>query len=301
MKVLSMQEVDNAAREMAERLCVKYKWGGPGLRSGYVVPALYGVPRGGIAAALAVSRYLPGAVIVDDPRRSNVIVDDLIDSGATRDRHQAAYPNAEFVALFDKATTGDEWLVFPWEQTVEGSAEDIPVRLLQFIGEDPTRGGLLETPKRYLKAWQHWAGGYKQDPAALLKCFEDGAEKYDEMVLVKSIPVYSHCEHHLAPFFGTAHVAYIPDGKIVGLSKISRLVDVFARRLQVQERLTNQIADAMQEHLTPKGVAVVLECRHLCMESRGIQRQGSSTTTSAMRGVFMNTPAARAEFMGLVR
>mgnify|MGYP001589684031 CR=1 FL=1 len=301
MKYISMQEVDNAARGVAKGLCDKFKWGDPDLRNGYVVPAIYGVPRGGIAAALAVARYLPGAVIMDDPQRANVIVDDLIDSGATRDWHQAAYPDAKFVALFDKATTGDEWLVFPWEQTVESSAEDIPVRLLQFIGEDPTRGGLKETPKRYLKAWRHWAGGYGQDPAVLLKCFEDGAERYDEMVLVKSIPVYSHCEHHLAAFFGTAHVAYIPDGRIVGLSKISRLVDVFARRLQVQERLTSQIADALEENLKPKGVAVVVECRHLCMESRGIQRQGSSTTTSAMRGVFMSTPAARAEFMELVR
>lgn len=173
--------------------------------------------------------------------------------------------------------------------------------LKHIIGEDPRRGGLRDTPARVVKAWRHWAGGYKEDPVALLKCFEDGAEKCDEMVLVKSIPVYSHCEHHLAPFFGTAHVAYIPNGKIVGLSKISRLVDVFARRLQVQERLTNQVADAMQEHLAPKGVAVVIECRHLCMESRGIQRQGSSTTTSAMRGAFRDNAAARAEFMGLIR
>ena len=173
--------------------------------------------------------------------------------------------------------------------------------LKHIIGEDPARGGLRDTPGRVVKAWRHWAGGYKLDPAALLKCFEDGAEKCDEMVLVKNIPVYSHCEHHLAPFFGVAHVAYIPDGKIVGLSKISRLVDVFARRLQVQERLTNQIADAMEQHLAPKGIAVVIECRHLCMESRGIQRQGSSTTTSAMRGVFRDNAAARAEFMGLIR
>ena len=288
MKILTQAELYSAAARVAALI---YDQSSPNHRR------LYGVPRGGIPAAYLIATALPGANLVETPDEADYIVDDIIDSGATRDRYVVQY-NKPFFALFEK---GCDWLVFPWEATVEGSAEDIPVRLLQFIGEDPARGGLKETPKRYLKAWQHWAGGYGQDPAALLKCFEDGAEKCDEMVLVKSIPVYSHCEHHLAPFFGTAHVAYIPDGKIVGLSKISRLVDVFARRLQVQERLTNQIADAMEQNLAPKGVAVVIECRHLCMESRGIQRQGSSTTTSAMRGVFRDNAAARAEFMGLVR
>lgn len=288
MRHVTHKELVLAAEQVAARI---YNNSSPDYRH------LYGIPRGGIPAAYLVAGALPAAVVVDNPEEADFFIDDLVDSGATRNRYTSAY-NRPFFALFEK---GDDWLVFPWEATVEGSAEDIPVRLLQFIGEDHARGGLKETPKRYLKAWQHWAGGYKEDPAALLKCFEDGAEKCDEMVLVKSIPVYSHCEHHLAPFFGTAHVAYIPDGKIVGLSKISRLVDVFARRLQVQERLTNQIADAMEQNLAPKGVAVVIECRHLCMESRGIQRQGSSTTTSAMRGVFRDNAAARAEFMGLVR
>ena len=142
---------------------------------------------------------------------------------------------------------------------------------------------------------KEYSSGYGKDPAEILKVFDDGAEKVDEMVLVKSIPVYSHCEHHLAPFFGVAHVGYIPNGKIVGLSKLSRLVDVFAKRLQVQERLTNQIADALEEHLQPLGVGVVIECRHMCMESRGIQRQGATTVTSAMRGALRNDVAARAE------
>lgn len=288
MKILTQAELYSAAARVASLI---YDKSSPDQRH------LYGIPRGGTPAAYLVAAALSGAAVVDSAEEADFFIDDLVDSGATRDRYMSAY-SRPFFALFEK---GDDWLVFPWEATVEGSADDIPVRLLQFIGEDPTRGGLKDTPKRYLRAWQHWAGGYKEDPAALLKCFEDGAEKCDEMVLVKSIPVYSHCEHHLAPFFGVAHVAYIPDGKIVGLSKISRLVDVFARRLQVQERLTNQIADAMEQNLAPKGVAVVIECRHLCMESRGIQRQGSSTTTSAMRGVFRESAAARAEFMGLVR
>jgi len=172
--------------------------------------------------------------------------------------------------------------------------------LLKFvIGENVDREGLRETPLRVLKAWKHWAGGYDIDPADVLKVFEDGAEHYDQMVMVRSIPVYSHCEHHLAPFFGIAHVAYIPNGRIVGLSKLSRLVDVYARRLQVQERMTKQIADALWEHLAPKGAGVVVRCRHLCMESRGIQRQGSETLTSALRGTFLTNSEVRAEFYSM--
>ena len=232
---------------------------------------------------------------------ADIVVDDIIDSGATKERFmQHAKPSAVFIAFYE---SGEEWLVFPWEGDEHSSASDIPVRLLQYVGEDPSRGGLADTPKRMLKAWKHFTSGYDvkpEDIKELLKVFEDGAKGYNEMVIVKSIPVYSQCEHHLVPFFGVAHVAYIPDGKIVGLSKLSRLVDVFARRLQVQERLTNQIADSLKEHLKPKGVAVVLECRHLCMEARGIQQQGSSTITSAMRGVLRNA-APRAEFMSLIK
>lgn len=169
------------------------------------------------------------------------------------------------------------------------------------IGEDPNRGGLIETPIRVVKAWQHWAGGYKEDPAEILKTFNDGAEDYNQIILVKDIPIYSHCEHHLAPFFGVAHVAYIPDGKIVGLSKLSRVVDMFARRLQVQERLTSQVANAIQDALQPKAVGVIIECRHMCMESRGIQRQGASTVTSAMKGLFEWDRSAKEELLDLVR
>lgn len=161
------------------------------------------------------------------------------------------------------------------------------------------REGLQETPQRVAKAWQAWLSGYGKDPSAILKVFEDGAEGVDEMVLVKDIPFYSHCEHHLAPFFGTATVAYIPKGKIVGLSKISRLVDMFARRLQVQERMTTQIADAIDKHLQPTGCAVLVKARHMCMESRGICQQGHHTVTSALRGVMRDDALARAEFLKL--
>jgi GTP cyclohydrolase I len=165
------------------------------------------------------------------------------------------------------------------------------------VGENTQREGLQETPARVVKAWQEWTSGYDVDIAALMKVFEDGAEGYDEMVIVKDIPIYSKCEHHLADIFGTATIAYIPNGKVVGLSKLSRVADAFARRLQVQERLTGQIADALVEHLNPLGVGVIIKARHMCMESRGLCQQGHYTITSALRGVLKTEPAARAEFM----
>lgn len=173
--------------------------------------------------------------------------------------------------------------------------------LLQSVDPDPDRGGLDETPERAAKAWKFWTSGYKQDPATLLKVFEDGAEGCDQMVVVKDIPFYSHCEHHLAPIFGTATVGYLPNGKIVGLSKLNRLVLCFARRLQVQERLTNQIAAALLTHLQPKGVGVLIKARHFCMESRGVQHQGCETVTQALHGEFRDDPDVRDEFLSLAR
>jgi GTP cyclohydrolase I len=173
-------------------------------------------------------------------------------------------------------------------------------QLLRLIGEDPDREGLQETPLRFLKAMTEYTQGYREKPEDVLKVFEDGGEGVDEMVIVRDIPVYSLCEHHLAPFFGKAYVGYVPDKKILGLSKISRLVEVYSRRLQVQERLTNQIADALAKHLQPLGVAVVIECRHLCMESRGVKHAGSSTVTSALRGSIKKNADTRKEFLSLI-
>ena len=171
--------------------------------------------------------------------------------------------------------------------------------ILELIGEDPTREGLLKTPERVAKALQFFTEGYEKDANAILSSALF-SEDYDEMILVKDIEVYSLCEHHMVPFFGTAHVAYIPDGKIVGLSKIPRIVDVFARRLQVQERLTMQIRDAIEEVLAPKGVAVIIEAKHMCMVMRGVQKQHSSTSTSAVSGAFREA-ATRAELMRLLK
>lgn len=183
----------------------------------------------------------------------------------------------------------------PTEMDIERNT----IELLKYIGEDMARPGLRETPQRVRKAWEFWASGYKQSPQDVLKTFD--AENCNELVFEGGIPFYSLCEHHLVHFFGVVHVGYIPGSKgIVGLSKFSRLVDVFSRRLQVQERLTNQIADAINEHLQPKAVGVVLRARHLCMESRGIQKAGMITYTHALRGVFMTEASARAEFLGVV-
>ncbi len=171
--------------------------------------------------------------------------------------------------------------------------------ILEGIGEDVKREGLIDTPKRVAKMYEEICQGLNQDPAEYFKA--TFKENHQEMVLVKDIPLYSLCEHHLLPFFGKAHVAYIPNGKIVGLSKIPRVVDVFARRLQVQERLTVQIRDAVQEALNPRGVAVVIEAQHLCMIMRGVEKQHSATTTSAMCGDFLDNASTRAEFMRLIR
>lgn len=170
--------------------------------------------------------------------------------------------------------------------------------ILSEIGENPEREGLLKTPERVAKAMQYLTHGYDLNPAEILKSamFK---EDYSQMVLVKDIEVYSLCEHHLLPFFGKAHVAYIPSGCVVGLSKLPRVVDAFARRLQVQERLTNEIRDCIQETLNPVGVAVVIEAQHLCMQMRGIQKQNSVTTTSAFTGEFLKD-ATRSEFMRLI-
>ena len=174
-------------------------------------------------------------------------------------------------------------------------------RLLTSLGENPDRPGLIETPTRVAKAWKHWTSGYAQDPVEVLKAFEDGAEEYNELIVVRNIPVYSHCEHHLAPFFGKATVGYLPNGKIVGLSKLTRLVDIFSKRLQVQERMTIQIANALMEVLEPKAVGVVIKCRHLCMESRGIRAIGEETITSAMLGELQPNLGLRTEFLALAR
>lgn len=298
-RIITLKEVQQAASNLAQKL-----------PKGEAV-TLYGVPRGGVTAVLALLAFMDNAVIVDNPDQADFIVDDVIDAGTTAQRFKER--GKRFAALFQKIDEGEaseylvgfavgrgEYLQFPWGVSdTTSNDEDLVRRMLQRIGEDPNREGLIETPKRVLKAWDFWFKGYKEDPAELMKVFEDGAEEADEMILVKDIDIFSHCEHHIAPIIGKCHIAYIPNGKIIGISKLARLAEVFARRLQVQERLTNQIASTLEEHLKPQAVGVIIEAQHTCMTSRGIQKVGTSTVTSALRGCFKDEPSARSEFMRL--
>jgi GTP cyclohydrolase I len=186
------------------------------------------------------------------------------------------------------------------KESYDPAFEALIEQMLVRLGEDPTRDGLLRTPLRVAKALDDLTAGYRMDMAAVVNdaVFEDDGQ---EMVVVKDIEFYSLCEHHMLPFYGKVHIAYVPNGKIIGLSKLARIADVFARRLQVQERLTNQIADALVEILQPQGVAVMAEAAHFCMMMRGVQKQNSSTVTSAMRGVFKQDLDMRREFTHLVR
>lgn len=300
-RILTFTELDDAAKRVAhlvEGACSQ------------VLPSfpikIHGVPRGGVPAAFMVQRHMTRASVMEpDPTAADVIIDDLVDSGKTAQRLRDIAPRTPFHALIYKTADGasgyklGEWLVFPWEESEAKSIEDSVTRLLQYIGEDPTREGLLETPLRVTKAWKEWTSGYALDPVAVLKQFEDGAEGSDEMIQELNIPFYSHCEHHLAPFFGTVTFGYIPDKRVVGLSKMNRLVEVFARRLQVQERLTCQIIDAFTNAVPCKGAGIIVRARHMCVESRGVRHTGCETVTRAFRGVIKSDSAARAEFLTL--
>ena len=184
-------------------------------------------------------------------------------------------------------------------QSKDAEFENAVKSMMLHVGEDPAREGLLETPSRVRKAYEFIYGGYKEDPKEILnKALFTSSN--DEMVLIKDIEFYSTCEHHLLPIIGQVHVAYIPDGKVVGLSKIPRVVNVFARRMQIQEQLTEQIADAIMDAIAPKGVAVVVQARHMCMEMRGVEKINSTTTSSALRGLFKKDEKTRSEFFSLI-
>jgi GTP cyclohydrolase I len=290
MKHVTWIEANHEAIRLANR------WDGANLSG------VYGIPSGGVPVALLVARLLD-LPILEAPQPNALIVDDLVDSGATF----ADYDGPKD-ALYRKpwsptdvapdATLVDDWIAFPWEKN-HGAPEDGIVRLLQYVGEDPTREGLLDTPKRVVKAFREMTEGYAQDPASILAT--QFTEDYDQMIVLHSIEFASMCEHHLQPFRGTAAVGYIPSEKIVGLSKLARLVDAYARRLQVQERMTEQIAAALQEHLHPRGVAVYVEAHHSCMGNRGIRKHEGRMVTQKLLGLMKDDPSARAEFMNLVQ
>lgn len=256
---LTNDEVNHAVAILADRIMYEY--------TGEKPIRLYGVPRGGIPVAYLLTKYLH-ADLVDNPDDATVIVDDIIDSGATMARYAGP-----FYALIDqtkKDRVDRTWFVFPWENGGDDkdySATDIVTRTLQYIGEDPERDGLKDTPRRVLKAWDFMFQGYHENPADILARTFDNDEHYNEMVILRNVEFYSCCEHHMLPFFGQAHIAYIPreDGRVAGISKLARLVNCFARRLQVQERMTKQIVDALTLHLMPLGAACFIEAQHLCL------------------------------------
>lgn len=267
------------------------------------VGSVYGIPQGGAPLAVMVANRL-GCEVLEKPviGMNCLVVDDLVDSGETLKRYFKDY---KVDAAFRKshspkhyapnATTIDDWLSFPWEKN-DGAPTDGIVRLLEYIGENPARDGLTDTPERVLKAMKELTQGYTADIASILSVSFD--VQYDEMVIVRDMPFVSLCEHHMLPFTGTATIAYIPKDRVVGLSKLARLLDAFSQRLQVQERMTMQIADAMEEHLQPLGTGVVIHGNHSCMACRGVKKHGEMVT-SALRGVLRTKPDARAEFLSL--
>lgn len=270
-----------------------------------VAHIIYPIPRGGLVPAFALLTYLlsegKAASLTASPDKATIIVDDIVDTGDTMRRYQKQNPSAYFAAVVRK-DDGDfrgEWIEFPWDEKQGGLPETIESnvrRLIEFTGDNPSRPGLLETPARVAKAYKEWFSGYAHNPSEVLKTFEDGADGTG-MVSVGPIPFYSHCEHHMAPFFGEVYIGYIPNGKILGLSKFARLVEIYSNRLQVQERLTGQIAEALWgSALAPLGVIVKIKARHLCMESRGVKTAGSITSTVEARG-NLTDGMNRAEFL----
>ncbi|SDU21912.1 GTP cyclohydrolase I FolE [Stappia sp. ES.058] len=204
-------------------------------------------------------------------------------------------------AILNPVAQRDDSTESPLARPTREQAEAAVRTLLAWAGDDPTREGVLDTPKRVAKAYQEIFSGYDQDPAEHLKRTFEDVGGYDDIVLVRGIPFFSHCEHHMLPFVGEAHVAYYPSEGVVGLSKIARVVDIFAKRLQTQENLTAQITEAMDTHLAPRGIAVMLEAEHQCMTMRGVQKRGVSTITTQFTGVFRDDPTEQVRFMSLIR
>lgn len=281
MKRVSYEELFSKTKSLATQIGKQYR-------------GIYAIPRGGVPVAIILSQLLQ-IPLVEKADTDILVVDDLTDSGGTLKQ----YLDNDCAVLYKKswspkptywAEETDEWLEFPYEQTDRDEQDNI-VRMLETLGENPNREGLKDTPKRVMKFYREFLTPQEFN----FTTFE--GESYDEMIIQKDIPFFSLCEHHLAPFFGTATVAYIPNGKIVGLSKLARTVDLYARRLQNQERITSQIAERLQLELEPQGVAVTLKARHFCMEMRGIKTHDVHTLTNKLTGAFKDNPETRNEYL----
>lgn len=261
--------------------------------------SIFAIPRGGVPVAILLGSKL-GLPVVDEIQPRSLVVDDLIDSGVTLQKYSDhdtavlyAKPHSPMTTHYQVAVY-DGWIQFPWEETGKIDAENNFRRILEYLGEDPTREGLLDTPKRYVKFMEQ----FLEKPEFNFTAFEN--EGTDEMVIQKDIHFFSLCEHHTAPFFGKAHVAYIPGEKIVGLSKLARTVRHYASNFQNQERITTQIVERLEKELNPKGVAVMLEAKHLCMEMRGVKTHDTSTITTKLTGSFKDNHDTRNEFIQMV-
>lgn len=273
-----------------------------------------GVPKGGLVLATALASSCGceqvGVEEAKQLKRECLVCDDILDSGKTR----AKFPDNDFAVIhcrpdkLDQAKywvhSTSEWVVYPWESEAEqnGPTEAI-VRLLEYIGEDPTREGLLETPSRVIKAYDELFAGYNQDPKEIFKTF-DGSQ-IGGLIYLKNIEFYSFCEHHMIPFYGSAHIGYISNGRVIGVSKLARLLDIFSKRLQIQERIGEQVTTALMDYLNPIGAACIIEAKHLCISGRGVKKQHSVMGYSSFKGVFLEDSlkgmAARNEFQALIK
>jgi len=295
-KSLSWMEVESRALAIALQLCRNFPQ--REIRA-------YPIPRGGILAAQAVqaAKAIPRqirVIIVEELEDADCFIDDILDSGATKEKYQKRR-NLPFYVLVNKQIEGMLWWEFPWERMVgEMGPEENIRRLIEFIGDDLNREGLRETPQRVIRSYLKLFEGYQQDVEKNVKFFED--DSCDEMVILRDVEFFSTCEHHMLPFFGKAHIAYVPDGRVIGASKLVRVLEVFSRRLQIQERICEQVTRALDETLKPKGSACVLEAQHFCMTSRGVQKQCTVMVTSSLTGVFREKGnEARSEFLSMIR
>lgn len=260
---------------------------------------IYGIPRGGNHVAILFRSIFPNEFcIASNPEDADLLVDDIFDTGETAKVWCSRYKK-KIVVLY-KSIEESTWLVFPWEAIQDETAPTENVRrIITYIGDDPNREGLIETPNRVAKSWNTLFSGYHKKVEDVLKIFEDDSS--DEMIILKDCEFFSQCEHHMLPFFGKAHIAYIPNGRVVGISKLARILEIFSRRLQIQERICQQITQAIMEHLHPKGAACMLEAQHFCMTSRGVQKQNSIMVTSSLEGQFKTDISTRQEFLSLIK
>lgn len=295
---ISWQEFFNLCISLANNIAGNYR-------------KVYGVPTGGCFVAREMLHDL-GLDVVDNPSEafahSCLVVDDIVDSGKTIDKFKKA--GFTTASLFTKETTkvkphfstrtipSNTWVQFPWE--TKRDIEDTVVRQLEYIGELPTREGLIKTPKRIVASWEELYSGYGQNPEEILKeaQFKD-YNNYDQIIILKDIDFFSMCEHHMMPFFGKVHIGYLPDKNVAGISKLARMVDCFSKRLQIQERLTEEIASTIFEILKPQGVGVVVEATHLCMVARGVKKRQPLMITSAVKGKFQES-ILKDEFFSLI-